>query len=405
MLNFPFPAGALGTAPVEFAQLRASTPVARVRLADGTEISLVTRYADVVTVLTDERFSRQAAAALAGSGFGRSQRTGLLDLDPPAHAALREPLDRALRKEQVHSWLPALDKAVREQVAELAGSAQPADLVADFARPLAGRVTCELVGLGAAAWPAVADQIDRMLSADSSAAEVAGARTELAAVLAELVDKRRADPQHDIASVLLTGGPNQPPGQPLGQSPGQPPHRPPGLVDADARLVLFGLLISGYVGNRNALARHLFALLAAGQLADLGDQPALAGTAVEELLRCYPSGNDGLLRVVLAPVQLSGVRLLPGDVVMPLVAAAGRDPEVFDRPDELDLRRNPNPHLSLGLGTHGCPGHHLVRALFARTLVQLAQSLPGLRLAVPADRVEHTTDLLPLGLRALPVRW
>jgi cytochrome P450 len=388
MLSFPFPAGIRGTAPAEFDELRASAPVSRVALPDGSEVVLVTRYSDVVTVLTDERFSRARAAALPGSGFGRNQYTGLLDLDPPEHATLRAPVDHALRADHVHAWESLLDNAIRDQLDALATVAQPADLVADFTKPLAARVTCQVVGLDAAASAEVAAGVDLVVSGDGTDAERVAARTGLADALAELIAKRRVAPADDIASMVLAD---------------QSGHS--GLSDDDAGLVLFGLLISGYVGNRNALARHLFALLATEQLAGLGADPALADDAVEELLRWYPSGNDGLLRVVTAPIELSGVTLADGDVVMPLVAAAARDPRVFDRPDELDLGRDRNPHISFGLGAHACPGLHLVRALFTRTLVAIAQAMPGLRLAVPADEVEHTTDLLPLGLRALPVRW
>jgi cytochrome P450 len=388
MLRFPFPPGPAGTPPAVFDELRDSAPVAGVRLPDGKGIHLVSRYPDVVTVLTDPRFSRAAAAALPGSGFGRSQRTGLLDLDPPAHGTLRGPLDRALDAGSVQGWLPALDDAIGDQLAELAGSPQPADLVAGFTRPLAARVTCLTVGLDGVGWPVLAGAVDRMLAAESTPEQAGRARAELAAMLADLVDRRRAEPRGDIASTLLAAGDGQ-----------------PGLSGEDTQLVLFGLLLSGYIGIRNALARHTFALLSTGQLADLAAEPELAGTAVEELLRYYPSGNDGLLRVVTAPAELSGVRLTPGDVVMPLMAAAGRDPQVFDRPGALDLRRCPNPHLSLGAGPHACPGNTLIRTLWTRALVQLASILPGLRLAVPADQVEHTSDLLPLGLRALPVSW
>jgi cytochrome P450 len=109
--------------------------------------------------------------------------------------------------------------------------------------------------------------------------------------------------------------------------------------------------------------------------------------------------------VVREPVVLSGIRLDPGTVVMPVIAAASHDPEVFDRPGVFDPDRTPNPHVSLGRGTHDCPGDHLVRALWHIVLVELARTLPGLRLAVPATEVEHTDDLLPMGVKSLPVTW
>lgn len=381
MMTFPFPAGAQGTIPVEVGKLRAANALPTVRLTDGMQVRLAIRYADVVTVLTDDRFSRAEAADLPGVGFGRNQRTGLLDLDPPEHASLRTPLDLALREDRVRGWRPLLESAVRDQLTTFAARWQPADLVSGFTAPVAARTICELVGLGADAATSVADNIDDMLTGSAEA------KSSLEKTVAELIPLRRAEPTDDITSTLLGAG----------------------LDDADARTVLFGLLISGYVGNRNALARHIFALLsvpgAEGILPSLATSPDRVGRLVEELLRYYPSGNDGLLRVVRAPVELSGERLEPGTVVMPLIAAASHDPEVFDHPERLDPDREPNPHVSLGRGTHDCPGDHLVRALFGIVLVELATALPRLRLAVPAADVPHTSDLLPLGLKSLPVTW
>lgn len=386
MPTFPFPAGARGTTPAEFATLRETAPVAQVKLTDGSFIWLVTRYADVVTVLTDTRFSRARAAELPGSGFGRSQRTGVLDLDPPEHTALRTPLDRALRHERVRSWMPKLARAVDEQLTKFTRREQPADLVAGFTAPLAARTTCELIGLDARISGQVAEWVDGVLPTGNQPGTMAWARAELDRLLSELVARRRATSADDIASTLLGDG---------------TPSR--GLDDEEALTVLFGLLVSGYVGNRNALARHIFALLSTpGSLGDLRADPVVA---VEELLRYYPSSNDGLVRVTIEEVELAGVCLAAGEVVMPLIAAASHDPAVFDEPEQLNLLRRANHHVSFGRGTHACPGAHLVRALFQVVLSRMADTLPRLRLAVPADEVEHTSDLLPLGLRSLQVHW
>ncbi|WP_076991776.1 cytochrome P450 [Actinosynnema sp. ALI-1.44] len=379
MRDFPFPAGPMGTLPVEYDTMgKIGLPV--VSLPDGMEIRLAVRYSDVAAVLTDERFSRALAADLPGTGFGRNQRTGLLDLDPPDHAVLRDPLDRALAADRVERWLPSLRSLVHEQVTAFAAGDRPADLVRGFAAPVASRSICALVGLGVAAAADVATNIDEMLASGS-----AEARSTLRKAVEDLVTRRRAEPADDIATSLLE------------------------LSDDDAATVLFGLLISGYVGNRNALARHVFALLAApgadGVLPSLATRPERVGRVVDELLRYYPSGNDGLLRVAREPVWLSGVLLEPGTVVMPVIAAASHDPEVFDRPEVFDPDREPNTHVSLGRGTHRCPGDHLVRALFGIVLTELTTALPRLRLAIPASEVRHTDDLLPLGIVDLPVTW
>lgn len=384
MLTFPFPAGPRGTVPTEFAELRETDPVAEVELPDGTRIRLVTRYADVVAVLTDPRFSRARAAALPGTGFGRCQSTGVLDLDPPEHAHLREPLDRALGEDQVRAWGPRLTRAVDDAISAFAALPRPADFVAGFAAPLAARTTCELVGFDVSAAERLAGWVEDVVGGDADAAHTA--RQELDAALAELVADRRRSPGDDLASALV--------------APAEPSR---GLPDDEAALVVSGLLVSAHIGNRNALSRHAFALLGTpGSFERMRADPA---TAVEELLRRYPSGNDGLLRVAAEDVELSGTRLEAGQLVMPLVAAACQDPAVFDAPQHLDLGRRPNPHVSFGAGAHACPGAAFVRALFTTTFGSLVAAFPDLRLAVPVDEVVHTADLLPLGVRSLPVEW
>lgn len=388
MREFPFPVGARGVIPAEFDVLRATEPVAAARLADGMVVHLVTRYPDVVTVLSDHRFSRARAAELPGIGFGRAQRTGVLDLDPPEHATLRSPLDRALSEERVRQWQPTLAKAAREQLAAFMAHPRPADFVREFTRPFAARTICELTGLDAAAAAGIADRIDTFLGGDNPAARSAAA-AGVHAALDQLIRDRRARPADDITSILLDEA-----------------AAAPGLTGSDAHTVLFGLLISGYVGNRNALARHVFALISeADPGATLASVITDADTVVDELLRRYPSGNDGLLRVVTEPVELSGTLLPAGAVVMPLIGAANHDPEVFDDPGVLCPKRGQNPHLSFGRGTHACPGDHLARAIMRTVLGEIAVTLPGLGLAIPPDDVRHTSDLLPLGIESLPVTW
>lgn len=389
MQCIPFPPGPDGAAPAEFHRLLSDFPVSRVRLPDGSEVWLVVRHEDVRRVLTDPAFSRRQAALSPGVGYGRNQQTGLLDLDPPEHERLRRPVDEALCPERVSRARPMLRQTVRELLDEVEAAGEPAELVADFAAPLAGRTICELVGLPVESWWPVTGWLDLRVSPGAPPEEAAHAGAAIDSLLDELIAERRAQPADDIASVLLAGTAERQP-----------------LTDDEARQVLAGLLVSGYIGDRNALARHIFALLARpGAWQELRSMRTRLSTAVEELLRCYPSSNDGLVRVALQDVWLRGRLIRAGETVMPLVAAAALDESVFAEPQRLDLSRSPNPHLALGAGPHACPGAQLVRAIFGIALDGLAERFPDLRLAVPPQQLVHTTTLLPLGIERLPVRW
>jgi pimeloyl-[acyl-carrier protein] synthase len=79
---------------------------------------------------------------------------------------------------------------------------------------------------------------------------------------------------------------------------------------------------------------------------------------------------------------ISGVDLHPGDAVVPIIAAANRDPAEFPDPESLDLARNPNRHLSFGVGHHLCIGSSLARIETQLAVLRLVQRFPNLALSL-----------------------
>jgi len=386
--TFPYPPGPRGGVPPEYAELQATQPVARVPLADGTQIWLVTRYDDVLRVLTDPVFSRHRAALLPGTGFGRSQGSGIVDLDPPEHDRLRAPVVAAFDVARVHRWRARIEAIAQEVLVALAAGPGPgtADLVSGYTAPLAGRTTCEMLGVTGEGWRQLTADVELQLSAARhSPQEVAQAQQRIRETLTGLLRSRCDHPGDDVASTLLGAG-------------GE-------LGDSDRLVLLQGLVVSGLIGVRDLLARHLFAVLADPQLLSrLCLDPAAVPSAVEELLRCYPSSNDGLLRMATEDVDLGGARLRAGDAALPLVSAACRDPRRFPEPDRIDVDRAADRDLAFGAGRHACPAADLARSVLGIGIAALLARFPDIGLAVPADEVEHTSDLLPLGIQRLPVR-
>ena len=123
--------------------------------------------------------------------------------------------------------------------------------------------------------------------------------------------------------------------------------------------------------------------------------------SVDELLR-YDTPAPLFERWVLDEAEVGGFTLEPGSQVALLYASANRDPARFARPDELDLRRDPNPHLTFGLGTHWCLGTPLARLEMQVALHALARRYPRLRLAQAAPAV-YGGGFVIRGLTALPV--
>ena len=138
-------------------------------------------------------------------------------------------------------------------------------------------------------------------------------------------------------------------------------------------------------------------------LAELAANPELLPVAVEELLR-WVSPVKNMARTATRDVEVRGQRIREGDQVMLFYPSANRDNEVFERPDELDIHRDPNPHLAFGFGTHFCLGAALarleLRVMFRATLARL----PDLALADGAA-LEYRPSNFVSGLESLPVRF
>ncbi|WP_181806283.1 cytochrome P450 [Streptomyces shenzhenensis] len=389
---FPYPAGPGGTVPPQYARLLAEEPVSRVRLADGSAIWLVTRDADVRAVLTGPVFSRTRAAALPGTGLGRGQGTGIVDLDPPRHTVFRTPVAAAFSAERTARWRARIEEIAAHLAASLGDIPEPVDLVGSYTAPFAGRVVCELLGFDGDGWREITGDVETLLmSGGADGPEQEACRTRLAKAFTGLLQERRARDGDDVAGVLLgLDDPEAEGGK---------------LTDEERVLLLHGLVISGFIGVRDLLARHLYGVLADPSVRDrLVRRPELIPGAVAELLRFYPSSNDGLLRMATEDVELSGVRIPAGAAVLPLVSAACRDPRVVDRPGELDVERPQTPTLAFGAGPHRCPATDLVMVQHAAGIGKLLATHPRIGLAVAPDEVAHTSQLLPLGVAALPVR-
>jgi len=133
--------------------------------------------------------------------------------------------------------------------------------------------------------------------------------------------------------------------------------------------------------------------------------PGLSEPAVEELLRYTNPVQYGSIRYVREAVDVHGVTLSPGSIMVALLAAANRDEAVFESPEQLDITRHPNRHLAFGLGSHYCLGAPLARLEGQIGLRTLTQCYPKLQLAVHPDQIRWSSTVIGLrGVKALPVR-
>jgi pentalenolactone synthase len=127
--------------------------------------------------------------------------------------------------------------------------------------------------------------------------------------------------------------------------------------------------------------------------------------AVEEILRFSTVDTGVMARYARDDIELEGVTIRSGDLVLLGMGAANRDDTRFAEPDRFDVRRVQNHHVTFGHGNHFCLGAGLARIELRTGLGTLFRRFPNLELAVPLDEVRLRDDIVTGGLAALPVTW
>jgi cytochrome P450 len=368
------------------AALRAGAGVERISTLVGVDAWLVTRYADIRAVLSDPvRFSN-AVPPLPGTVVSAPDGN-LLALDPPDHTRLRRLLRRDFTTRQVARLRPRIEAIVTEHLDAMERCGPPADLVADFALPIPSLVICELLGVPWADRVEFQSRSARQLDLSLTNAERDAVQRERRAYMSGLVEQARRAPGADLLGMLVREH-----GEDLSHA------ELVGLADL--------LLLAGHETTSTVIGLAVLALLQRPeQLAALRDDPDAEASAVEELLRFLSVVHTGAPRIVTTDVEIAGVTIPAGDLVLCSLPAGNRDPAVIEDPDRLDLRRGAPGHLAFGHGLHHCLGAPLARAELQIALPALLRRLPRLALAVAPEEIVPLTSRVVYGLSALPVTW
>jgi len=316
--------------------------------------------------------------------------------DPPEHLRLRRLVHRAFTPRMVAEMRQQVVAVTDEllDAAELDAAATDGtiDLLQAVAYPLPAIVIAGMLGVP----PEDRDQFKEW-SDDISALVFGGmedpARHERARIgmsqlvtyVTALVERARRDPQDDLATALVQA------------------HDDDGaLSEAEVVATCINILFGGHETTTNLIANGVLALLQHPEQARLlREDPGLAPVAVEEILR-YDGPAKAVVRVAAEDLDLLGRRIAAGDRVFLLPAAANRDPAVFERPNELDITRHPNPHLGFGAGMHYCLGASLARLEGTVAIPRILERFPQLRLT--DQPLTWKPVLLTRGLDTLPVQ-
>jgi cytochrome P450 len=372
-----------------FAALRELDPI---HWAPESQLHCISRYDDVVYVLRQpELFSSSAMQDVLMGSELRSltlrntfqlarflwrakvnpialQKAGNLNtIDPPRHDLLRSIVNRGFTPRRIAVWEARAREIVSERlrVLDTRGSL---DVIDDLAVPLPVSIIAEMLGIESARQPDFKTWSDAIVAMMSGAARSNPLASGLLDPIAELfgylrgvVRARRRDPQDDLISVLVD------------------PAQEGALSELDMVNFVVLLLVAGNETTTNLIGNAVNALLDHPHvLEQVAAEPSLVPALIEETLR-FDSPIQLVFRRATRDVEIAGQPIASGSVVMPILASANRDGARFERPDELDLDRDPRGHLGFGLGVHFCLGASLARMEARVALEALVPELPRLK--------------------------
>ncbi len=343
------------------AALREASPFAEF----NGKLIVAGRHADCSAVLRHPNASSERNQSLLAAGASRRvrDRPSFLSLDPPDHTRLRRLVSKAFTPRMIARLEPRI-RAITGELLAAAADAGELELVSQLAYPLPVRIISEMLGVPIedhprfAGWSAgLAHSLQPGFGIDSDAvqsrAEAAQtASDEFAEYFRALIAVRRARPAQDLLSDLIRAEDN---GEMLTEN------------ELIATCVL--LLVAGHETTVGLISNAILALLRhPDQLALIRARPDLAADAVEETLR-FDAPVQMTARVARGGMQVGSAQAPDGALVLLLLAATGRDPQVFPDPDVFDLRRGATGHLAFAAGPHFCLGAPLAR-LEATTAVR-----------------------------------
>jgi cholest-4-en-3-one 26-monooxygenase len=382
-----------------FTFLRKEAPVYRHPEPGGPGFWVVTKHADVVAVGRDaETFSsHQARGGVVGlegaaNSYGDFEAGGnlMLTMDPPEHTRYRKLVNRGFTPRQmriIEEHMHDLTARIIDDVIERG----ECDFVVDVAAELPLQVIAELLGVPHSDRHKLFEWSNRMIGSEDpeyivSAEEVQAAQIEMFMYANELAVERRKEKRDDIVTALLDA-----------EVDGDR------LSEMDFNLFFLLLAVAGNETTRNSISHGVRAFCDhPDQYQMLVGDPSLAASATEEVVR-WASPVMYFRRNVTRDTELRGQKLAAGDKLSIWYISANRDEEVFDRPFEFDITRNPNEHVGFGGGgPHHCLGANLARMEIRVLLEEMARRIP---------EIELTGDASPLrsnfiaGIKHMPVRF
>jgi cytochrome P450 len=316
--------------------------------------------------------------------------------DPPQHTKLRALISKAFSPQIILTLEGHIRQLSRDLLDRVIDRGEM-DLAKDFAVPLPMKVIAKMMGISEDDWPQFKAWSDTILKisysrgGDEASRKVMAEFRQVTAVMndyiAGMIYDRHESPKDDLLGNLVAAEVD---GHRLGQN--------------DILGFFQLLIVAGQETTANLINNAMLSLLEnPDQLALLRDKMDLLPSAIEETLR-YRAPLQWMMRTPTRPVEMQGQTLHSGQLVLPMIGSANRDDKQFERAEEFDITRDPNPHIAFGHGIHFCLGAALARIEAKAALTDLVQRLKEIRLA-SEEPWEPRKALHVHGPAQLPIRF
>jgi cytochrome P450 len=377
----------------QYAWLRRNAPVYWHPEADGPGFWAITKHDDVRTISrTPKTFSSFEKGVMLPDpdDLGlMAQRLMMLSMDPPQHDRFKLLVSRGFTPKNAPLLRPRIEELARE-IVEAALAKGSCDFVSEIAGRLPSGLIAELMGMPREDGERLYDLTEIMHTNDDAVAPPhvkAAAIGEMLGYAQTVAERKRSEPGDDLATLLVNA-----------EVDGDR------LTDGEFQWFFLLLVNAGGDTTRNLLAAGLQLLFDHPEQRErlMANPDALLGTAIEEMLR-YASPVSHFKRTVMHDTEIRGQKMKAGERVVLFYGSANRDEDVFDRPDEFDIGRDPNPHVAFGAGgPHLCLGMHVARVELAVMFRELLARMPNIEPNGPIERM-HSSFIA--GIHSMPVRY
>ena len=306
----------------------------------------------------------------------------MLNMDPPRHRIYRAIINKAFTPRMVVDLEARVDKMI-EQIINRVCEKGECDFVEDLAAPLPMQVICEMVGVPEEDRRGIYELGNKMVGFDDpelnpdgtwekpeADSELMGASAKMFLYAAKLKEMYQNSDEDNLVTALLNA-----------EVDGVK------LTDMEFNAFFLLLVVAGNETTRTVTSNGMIQLVRHPDQRDrLLQNPSLLNTAIEEILRFEPAVS-GFRRTAMKDVEIRDTQIAEGDKIILWYPAVNRDEDVFSDPDKFDVGRNPNDHLSFGIGEHFCLGSNLARMELRKIFAALMERLPDIEFAAEPRRL------------------